>query len=393
MIDEDCLHVLAADVEDKRHVGQQPCGSSLMRHCLDNAVVEVESSLDQFLAIARRARAHDVECGCAFLCLLLQAFQCFLHGMYRIAEVHAVVAEDDLALMVFVSTHHDEFCRRGTRVDADDHLFASCVHWIERSGIALFVGQPCCIFSLRAEEWLQLVGSNGRRALVTLLPTTGFRMGDTVEELVDVHRPGLLAGTDGTAERRYEVALFEYDEVFSFEMEIVGKRLAQGRKECQRTAAKEDWRREVNAVAQRGDGLHSNAVEDAGGDVALRQVARHEVLHVGLGKDTTARGHRIDMGGGHGQFAHALVVASEEQSHLIDKRTGAARAVAVHAQLRALTIEEDHLGILAADVHECPGFGIAVAGKHRGSHNLLDKLRAELVGRGHTHRSGHAQTQ
>ena len=176
-------------------------------------------------------------------------------------------------------------------------------------------------------------------------------------------------------------------------MEIVGKRLAQGRKKCQRTAAKEDRRREVDAVAERGDGLHGDAVEDAGGDVALRQVARHEVLHVGLGKDTTACGHRIDMGGGHGQLAHALVVAAEQQSHLIDKRPGASRAVAVHAQLRTLPIEEDHLGILAADVHQRTRLGIAVAGKHRGCHHLLDKLRTELVSCGHTHRSGHAKTQ
>ena len=69
----------------------------------------------------------------ALFCLLLQAFQSLLHGMDRIAEIHAVVAEDDLSLMVFVSPHHDELCRRGTRVDADDHLFTPAVHGIERS--------------------------------------------------------------------------------------------------------------------------------------------------------------------------------------------------------------------------------------------------------------------
>ena len=143
MIDKDRLHVLPADVEDKRHVGQQSCGSPLMRHRLDDAVVEVESSLDQFLAIARRAGAYDVERGSALFCLLLQAFQSLLHGMDRIAEIHAVVAEDDLSLMVFVSPHHDELCRRGTRVDADDHLFTPAVHGIERGGITLFVAQPC----------------------------------------------------------------------------------------------------------------------------------------------------------------------------------------------------------------------------------------------------------
>ena len=364
-----------------------------MGHRLDDAVVEVEGCFDQLFAIACRARAHDVEYGSAFFCLLLQTFQSFLHGMNRIAEIHAVVVEDDLTLMAFVSAHHDELCRRGARVDADDHLFASAAHGIERRGIALFVVKPCCIFSLRAEERLQLVGRYGSCVSTTLVATAAFRMGDAVEQFVNVHRFGLLPGTDGTAERRDEVALFEHDEVFSFEMKIVGKRLAQGREECQRTAAKEDWRREVDAVAQRGDGLHGDTVEDTGGDVAFRQVARHEVLHIGLGKDTTACGHRIDMGGGHGQLAHALVVAAEQQGHLIDKRAGASRAVAVHAQFRALTIEEDHLGILAADVHECTGLGIAVAGKHRGSHNLLDKLRAELVGSGHTHRSGHTKAQ
>ena len=43
-------------------------------------------------------------------------------------------------------------------------------------------------------------------------------MGDTAEEFVDVHCSGFLTGTDGAAERRDEVALFEYDEVFGIEM-------------------------------------------------------------------------------------------------------------------------------------------------------------------------------
>ena len=132
-----------------------------MGHRLDDAVIEVKGSLDQLLAIARRARAHDVECGSAFLSLELQTFESFLYGMDRIAEIHAVVAEDDLALMVLVSAHHDELCRRGTGVDTDDHLFASTMHGIERGGITLFVVEPRCIFSLRAEERSQPVGRNG----------------------------------------------------------------------------------------------------------------------------------------------------------------------------------------------------------------------------------------
>ena len=161
MIDKDRFHVLTADVEDKRHVGQQACGSPLMGHRLDDAVIEVKGSLDQLLAIARRARAHDVECGSAFLSLELQTFESFLYGMDRIAEIHAVVAENDLPLVALVCTHHDELCRCGARVDTDDHLFASAMHGIERGGITLFVVEPRCIFSLRAEERLQPVGRNG----------------------------------------------------------------------------------------------------------------------------------------------------------------------------------------------------------------------------------------
>ena len=63
-------------------------------------------------------------------------------------------------------------------------------------------------------------------------------MCNTVEKFVDIYRLSFLTGTDGTPECRDEVALPEYDEVAGFEMEIVGKRLAQGRKKCQRATAK-----------------------------------------------------------------------------------------------------------------------------------------------------------
>ena len=86
------------------------------------------------------------------------------------------------------------------------------------------------------EERLQLVGVSDSCASTLLLVAACFGMCDTVEKFVDVHRLSFLPGTDGTAECRDEVALFEYDKVFGFEMEIVGKRLAQGRKKCQRTA-------------------------------------------------------------------------------------------------------------------------------------------------------------
>ena len=200
-------------------------------------------------------------------------------------------------------------------------------------------------------------------------------------------------GSDGAAQGGDEVTFLENDEVVERELEIVGEGFAQGGEEGERTAAEQDGGGEIAAVAERGDGLHGDAVEDARSDIALGQVARHEVLDVGLGEYAASGGHRVEVGRLHGEVVHLLVAAAHEHRHLVDEGTRTTGAVAVHAQLHRLAVEEHHFGVLTADIDERLGLGITVAGEDGGRYDLLYECGAQLLGRGHAHRTGDAQTQ
>ena len=51
-------------------------------------------------------------------------------------------------------------------------------------------------------------------------------------------------------------------------------------------------------------------MKDTSCNILFRKIACHEILDIGLGEDTTAGCHRINMLGIHSQLAHFLVVYS-----------------------------------------------------------------------------------
>lgn len=75
-----------------------------------------------------------------------------------------------------------------------------------------------------------------------------------------------------------------------------------------------------------------------------------------------------------GEVVHLLVVAAHEHRHLVDKRSRAAGAVAVHAQLRALAVEEHDLGVLAANVYQCLCLWETIAGENGRGNDLLHEF-------------------
>ena len=174
-------------------------------------------------------------------------------------------------------------------------------------------------------------------------------------------------------------------------MHIVAESLAQRREEGERTAAEQDRSLEVDAMGESHHRLHGDGVEDAGSDVSLGQVARHEVLDVRLGEYTAAGSHRVYVSGLHGQLAHLLVVHAHQHAHLVDECTRAAGTVAIHAQLHFSTMEEDDLGVLATDVDERLGLGMCILGIDGCSHHLLYKLSPELFGGSHAHAARYAE--
>ena len=275
---------------------------------------------------------------------------------------------------------------------------------VNRGGKALFALQPRLVSGLIAEQGHQLFAHLYRLFVSHAAACCARRpAGLGVACLADASLQPLakgfkahgfgLFGTYGAAKGRNKIAFTEHDKVGIVHFQVFSERLPQGRKKCQRAAAKQDGRRKVAPVAKGCHRLHGNAVEYAGCNVAFRQVARHEVLYVGLGKDAAAGRHRIQSGRGHCLVVHLAVGATHQHCHLINESSRATGAVAVHAQLHALAVEEHHFCILAADVDQGFGFGITMTGKHGGGNNLLHKLGFHLLGSRHSHRPRCAEAQ
>ena len=176
-------------------------------------------------------------------------------------------------------------------------------------------------------------------------------------------------------------------------MEIVAESLAESRKKGQRTAAEQDRSFETDAVRKRYHRLYGDGMEDAGCNICFGQIARHQVLDVGLGEHAAAGSHRINVLCLHRQFAHLLVLYAHQHTHLVDESTRSAGTVAVHAQFHiSVFLEEDHLCVLATNIDERLRLRMSRTGIDRCSHHLLYKLRLELFGSSHSYASRYADS-
>ena len=131
-------------------------------------------------------------------------------------------------------------------------------------------------------------------------------------------------------------------------------------------------------------------------DIGLADVAGQQVLDVGLGKYTAARCNRIDVLGFFGQCVQLGSIDVQQTGGLVNERAGAARAVAVHADVgHPVFVKEDHLAVLATDVNE--GAGLRERFFHQGGcrNHLLHERESPQLGVSHAHGAGdgHAQLQ
>ena len=133
--------------------------------------------------------------------------------------------------------------------------------------------------------------------------------------------------------------------------------------------------------------LARQAVTDALTGLANRK----QLNQVSHGTVETARRHRRPLAMVLLDIDHFKLV-NDQHGHLVEEGSCASGAVAVHTQLHVLAVEKHHLGILAANVDQGLGLGVAAARKHRGGDHLLHKLGLELLSRRHTHRPRDTQS-
>ena len=127
-LNEDSLHVLSADVEDKADIRHERSRRSFVRHCFDNAAVEAESRLDEFFAVTCRAGAYDFQFSASQCSFLLQGVQSICYCLDRISQIQAVIGKDNISRR---RPHIHSYCnnlrRSRTRVNTNHNLLFSFV--------------------------------------------------------------------------------------------------------------------------------------------------------------------------------------------------------------------------------------------------------------------------
>ena len=183
--------------------------------------------------------------------------------------------------------------------------------------------------------------------------------------------------------------MFRHDDVTIRQGKIVLESLAQRGDERQRTAAHQHRGGNLATVSQRDDRLHGHGVKYGSGNVGPAYVLGYEVLDVSLAENAAARRYGVNVFGTRGQAVKLVNAHTKQHGHLVDERSRAAGAVAVHAQVGGAPFaEEHHLGVLAADVDKRRRFGIIFLDGLCGGHHLLDKRQPALLGEAHAHRTG-----
>ena len=114
VVEPDGLHVLAADVEDERHLGGVKLGCLGMCHGLYHVAVGAQGAGAQLLAVAGGAHGADDEFGVGLLEDVARLKQGAAHDLERFALVRGVEGVDEMGVVV----HQDELGGGGAAVDA-----------------------------------------------------------------------------------------------------------------------------------------------------------------------------------------------------------------------------------------------------------------------------------
>ena len=265
----------------------------------------------------------------------------------------------------------------GAGVDADEHASGVAFELALGDDLGVVAGLELGKVLVGGKERIQTLD------LGTLRVTQGIDGPDELRERAEL--VGLVR--HGGAARHKQVSVLGHDTVLLVQIEREVEAVAQLGEILQRAAQEGDVAADGTAARQARDGLGHDSLKDGGGHVLGAGALVEQRLHVGLGKNAAAAGDGIDGGGVGRELVEAAGVGVEQGCHLVDERTRAAGAGAVHALLDAV-IEVDDLGVLAAQLDsDIGGRDEGLDGTLTGD-DLLDKLQVEPLGQQKAARAG-----
>ena len=355
------LHVLAADVDDKVHVGLEVGRRLIVGHGLHQAEIAGKGVFDEVLAIAGDGGTFDLNAVPAQGIDLLQLLQDDGHG---VALVGVVVGIQQSA----VGGDQGQLGGGGPGVDTQPGGTGIGLGVHLRGVVGVVPGTEGVILLLAVEQGGH--GVHRCRCLHALL--------QLFQHVLKGH--GLIVGgAQGRAHGGKAVAVLGEDGVVGVQLQGVHKALPQAHEEVEGAAQKDDLALQLPALGQPGHRLVHHGLEDGRGHVLLPPALVQDGLDVALGEHAAAGGDGINFLVLQGQGVQFLDGHVHQRGHLVDKGPGASGAGAVHPLLQG-PAEEDDLGVLAPQLDN--GVGVGDIGVHGGGGgiDLLDKVDSRGVG-------------
>ena len=271
MVNLEALHVLAADVDDKVHVGQEMPGRSKVGHGLHHAVIRVESVLGQILTIASGSHRGNMQGGM----LLVKLLKHFPDQGDGVSQVGPVVGKQQPRLLV----NHRQLYRGGAGVNADMY----------RRAVVRPKGDPrhsgLCVAGMEGLIFLPVCKQ--RR-----MTPIGLRGAMKPQPVCYSRKIKLLIGIIGRAQRHKQKTVLRTN---SPDSQRVVKALPQAAGEGQRPAQIQHLPADRPALGQPCDGLIHHRLINAGGNVWCLSTLVDEGLNIALGKDAASGSNGIGL--------------------------------------------------------------------------------------------------
>ena len=378
----DGLHVLAADVQQEGGVREEAAAAPGMGHGLHRMIVGVEGRGEHLFAVAGGAQAQYLQPDAPFPVLLRQIQQPLAYHPQGLALVVGVEGIGHLLVLV----HKDELGGGGTGVDPQISPQDAVPHGPLRRLpqfrlVAAQEGVPGLVIGKKRFPGAGGLGGLGRSGIQPL-QSLGKGQGIILAGEQLVHGDGGAPGHDG-------LRVLRADDIRLLQAQPLRKYPHQRGVKGQGTALEDDGGRQFQPLGQAADGLLGDGVERGQRDIRALRPLDQQRLDVGLGKHAAPAGdavHRLTSGG---QFFKVIRRYIQQGGDLINEGAGATRTAAVHPHVGGLEpsgglviMEENHLGVLAAQLHGSADVGVQRPDGRRVGHHLLHVMNAQSGGDG-----------
>ena len=231
------------------------------------------------------------------------------------------------------------------------------------------------------------------RGMIQPIQGLGQRHGILLTGEKLIHGNGGAPGHNG-------LRVFRTDNVRLPKAQPLGKHPHQCGVEGERTAFKNDGGRQLQSLGESADGLFGNGVEGGQGNIRPLRPLDQQGLDIRLGEHTASAGDAVNRLSLSRQLFKFIRRNIQQRGDLVNKSAGAPGTAAIHPHVRGLQaagilviVEEDHLGVLAAQLHCGTHVGIQRPDCRSVGHHLLDVVGPQSRCDGPASRAAHADPE